>query len=150
MTTPRTAWHVGFFRRLEQGRPRCFEVRGEVPLGKEPQRVDVLLLRRVGLPDDSDRAQTLCGLWPRIRRDAVVEYKSPTAGYRSSDLVKLLGYGAQYYAAETERMRDLEDLTLVLVVPHRTPLLDAEAAAAGWNLGPSNRGYAYAAGRPFG
>lgn len=110
--------------------------------------MDILLLRRLDAPDDSSDAEVLRGLWPHIAHDAVVEYKSPAAGYRSRDLATLLGYGAQYFAAETERLREPVDLTLVLAVPACTPLLEREAAALGWLLA-GERGYIRATGGAF-
>jgi len=89
---------------LEERRPDAFEVLAEVPLGKEPQRIDYLLLRRKADADVSD-ARVLQGLWPKIRKDAIVEYKSIKREVKKGDLAKLLGYGCQYAAQEREQGR---------------------------------------------
>jgi hypothetical protein len=45
MGAKRVIWHVGFERNLRRRGPPSFEVRSEVPLSKEPPRLDYLLLR---------------------------------------------------------------------------------------------------------
>ncbi|MBI4703123.1 MAG: hypothetical protein HY744_18555, partial [Deltaproteobacteria bacterium] len=75
MAHARTAWHVMFYALLQERRPAAFEVLAEVPLSREPQRADFLLLRRrlQAAPDD---ARVVRELWPRIRLDALLELKT--------------------------------------------------------------------------
>jgi hypothetical protein len=75
-TEGRTEWHVLLARLLTQRAPSSFRVLSEVPLGHHPPRADLLLLRRDGVSSDDD-AKVLLGLWGRIRRFALLEYKSP-------------------------------------------------------------------------
>jgi hypothetical protein len=41
-------WHLAFANLIEQRAPPNFEVQSEVRLSIEPQRADLLLLRRLG------------------------------------------------------------------------------------------------------
>ena len=140
MGTTRTAWHVMFVALLEERAPPGVDVRSEVPLTNEPQRADLLLLRRAGASRADDRARVLRGLWPVLSTDTLVEFKSPSRPYRRGDLVRLLGYGAQYHAGRFERLCR-EDLALVLVVVAITPTLRQDIAQMDIALEPRARGY---------
>jgi len=121
----RTAWYVLFVALLKERAPPGFEVRAEVPVSNEPQRVDVLLLRRLNEPRHDDQARVLKALWRRIEQDAIVEFKSISRPVRRGDVARLLGYGAQYFASPITRLRDASQLALVLVVPSVTPNIEA-------------------------
>jgi hypothetical protein len=149
MGQQRTAWHVGFFRVVEQRRPSCFEVTAEFPFGTLPQRADILLVRRLDVPADDRSARVLRRLWPHVRRDGIVEYKSPAAPYARRDLVVLLGYGCQHFVTSTSRLPHRSDLLLALVVAHTTPSLTEDIAALGWRRTPSHGGYSRLVGTPF-
>ena len=119
MAQQRTAWHVGFFRLIEQRRPKCFEVTSEYPFGTLPQRADLLLVRRLDLPADDASARVLRRLWPEVRREGIVEYKSPASPYAHRDLLVLLG--CQHFSASADRLPEHFDLLLALAVSHMTP-----------------------------
>ncbi len=149
MASGRTAWHVLFGALLRERKPEGFDVLCEVPLADEPQRADYLLLRRLG-PSADDRARVLRSLWPRIKRDALVELKSVSRPVGRGDLVRLLGYGAQYAAKERERFGSSDDLLLVLVTPSVTPTLEAEVEfLRGVSLSSTDGGYAELTGLVF-
>jgi hypothetical protein len=137
----RDLWHWGFVYLLKQRGPPNFEVRAEVPLSSHPQRADALLLRRQGAPNLDGEAQVLRNLWPRLATWTVLEFKSPSRGFRRGDLMRLASYGAQYHALENEQILDPRDLTLVLVVPSRTAVLDDEIRRMRWTLTPLGDGY---------
>jgi len=126
---------------LDERRPSAFEVRFEVPLSKEPQRADFLLLRRTKEGDVSD-ARVLRRLWGLIREQALVEYKSVSASLEPGDLTKLLGYGAQYASLNRDRLKHKQDLLLVLLVPSMTPTLKDELSFLDAKLGRAKAGYA--------
>src|ERR1700733_6448749 len=148
----RVIWHVGFERNIHLRGPRSFDIRSEVQLSSEPSRLDYLLVRKLvvaGVVED-DSARTLRGLWPRLPRVSVVEYKSPGRPYRPGNLDRLWGYVHTYFADQralprrradgtpvvsgTEGAPDVwtrEDLCAVLVVPSRTQGLDEDAASMG-------------------
>jgi hypothetical protein len=144
----RTAWHVGFAIFVKETAPPDTEVRFEVVLTTEPQRGDLLLLRRGELR--SGAAKALRGLWPLLRGDTILEYKSFAWPLRAGDLARLQGYGAQYYAAEIgQRAFDLGELSLVLVVAKRTPTLTEELERMGWTMTEISPGYARITGSGY-
>jgi hypothetical protein len=137
----RDLWHLGFARLIRQRAPPGFLVRPEVPLSDEPQRADLILLRREDMPPCDSDAQVLRALWPHLGKDTVFEFKSPVRGFRRTDLKRLLAYGAQYHVLEDERLPSPSDLTLVLVVPARSAALDDEIARMGFRLTWLGGGY---------
>jgi hypothetical protein len=137
----RDLWHLGFARLVRQRAPPGFVVRPEVPLSDEPQRADLLLIRREDVPPNERLAQVLRALWIYLRKDTVLEFKSPVRGFRRNDLKRLASYGAQYHVLEDERLLSPNDLTLVLVIPSRNAALDDEIARMGWRLTLLGGGY---------
>lgn len=108
----------------------------------EPQRADMLLLRRIGAAHEDDKAQVMRALWPLLGRVTILEYKSPVrSSFRPRDLVRLWSYGALYDAVHPKELPKPSDLTLVLVVPSVTPTLTREIARMGWTLTALGGGY---------
>ena len=104
----RTAWHVFFIRLLKQKGPRSFEITGEFPFGKAPQRADCLLLRRKEDRALDSSAEVLKELWGKIDKVAVLEFRSISAPFAKGDFYRLLGYGFQYIVmAENVLLRTL-------------------------------------------
>ncbi len=139
MGTTRTAWHVLLAALLREFGPHRFEVRTEVPLSKEPLRVDYLFLRRTSPSDDPPR--TLGRLWDLLPQEAVAEFKSIGRPYRSRNLDKLLSYLHLHYAEEPARLKQRSDLAGVLLVLARTPSLDADVAGLGLTWHDLGGGY---------
>jgi hypothetical protein len=158
----RIIWHVGFERNLRRRGPRSFEIRAEVPLSEEPSRLDYLLLRKLASEGEtpSDSAETLRRLWPLLPRVSVAEYKSPGHPYRPGHLDRLWAYVHTYFANERALPRKRADgtavasgtdgppevllrreLCAVLVVPGRTPSLDADVASMGLTWEDLGSGY---------
>jgi hypothetical protein len=137
----RDLWHLGFARLIRQRAPPGFLVRPEVPLSDEPQRADLLLIRREDVPPCDGDAQVLRALWPHLGKDTVLEFKSPVRGFRRTDLMRLVAYGAQYHVLEDERLLAPSDLTLGLVVPSTSTALDDEIARMGFRLTWFGGGY---------
>ena len=48
MELPFDLWHLAFVNLIQRRAPPNFEVQSEVRLTIEPQRADILLLRRIG------------------------------------------------------------------------------------------------------
>ena len=149
MSTARTPWHVYFAVFMKQIAPPGVEVTFEVTLTTEPQRDDLLLLHRDDVPRRDGEAGAFLGLWPLLRTDTLVEFKSLAWPLRKGDLARLQGYGAQYFAAQIERPLALPDLTLVLVLPTRTKALVEELARMGWTAIPLGNGYDRVAGAGY-
>src|ERR1044072_8064995 len=138
---PRDLWHLGFVRLVRQRAPPGFVVRAEVPLSDEPQRADLILIRRDDQPPRDGEAQVLRALWPHLSKDTVLEFKSPTRGFRRADLMRLMSYGAQYHVLEDGGLLYPSDLTLGLVIPARNAALDDEIARMGLVLTGLGGGY---------
>jgi hypothetical protein len=145
MGTQRTAWHVPFAALLTERAPPGIDVQVEVPLSFEPQRADVLLLRKPAVSLALDQARVLRGLWPLLGTDTLVDFKSVSRPLRRGDLVRLVGYGAQYHVRHIERLVR-QQLTLVLVVTDRTPTLQQELSLLGWTVHEVGSGYAWLEG----
>ena len=143
MELPFDLWHLAFVNLIQRRAPPNFEVQSEVRLTIEPQRTDILFLRRIGVERQDDKARVLRRLWPRLGRVSVLEYKSPVdSAFRPGDLLRLLGYGVLYHTAHLDELPEREDLTLVLVVASVTPTLLQEIERMGSTLAPLDGGYA--------
>jgi len=140
---PFDLWHLAFANLVQRRAPPNFEVQSEVRLTIEPQRADLLLLRRFGVERQDHKALVLRRLWPRLGRVSVLEYKSPVdSAFRPGDLLRLVGYGVLYHTAHLDELPEREDLTLVLVVASVTPTLLEEIERMRSMLTPLEGGYA--------
>jgi hypothetical protein len=139
---PFDLWHLAFVNLIQHRAPPNFEIQSEVRLTIEPQRADMLLLRRIGVERQDDQARILRTLWPRLGRVTILEYKSPVdSAFRPGDLLRLLGYGVLYETAHLDEVPERDDLTLVLVVASITPTLRKEIERKGWTLTLLGGGY---------
>jgi hypothetical protein len=137
-----TLWHEAFQDLVTERAPPSFDVLGEFLLSRRPRRADLLLLRRKHVERRDGEGRILRALWPRLAAATIVEFKSPTRGFRPSELIRLMSYGAQYHAAYFPDVGSPARLSLVLVVPSVTQPLDLELALMGWRLVPVGNGYA--------
>ncbi len=144
MNLPFDFWHLAFANLIQSRSPPGFEVQSEVRLSLEPQRADMLLVRRiVGEEKEKKKGIVLPTLWPLLGLVTVVEYKSPiNSSFRPRDLLRLVGYGVHYDTTHADTLPKREDLTLVLVVASITPTLRDDVARMGWTLTPLGGGYA--------
>jgi hypothetical protein len=139
---PFDLWHLAFVNLIQRRAPPNFEVQSEVRLTIEPQRADMLLLRRIGVERQDHLARVLRTLWPLLGLVTVLEYKSPVdSAFRPGDLLRLVGYGVLYDTVHLDALPKREDLTLVLVVASVTPTLRDELERMGWTLTPLGGGY---------
>jgi len=148
MGTTRTAWHVLLNALLNQRAPPRFEVRSEVQLSVEPLRADYLLLRAVK-PEDGE-ARTLRKLWDFLPKDTILEFKSTGRPYRARNLDRLWAYLHLHYTDEPKRLEQRGDLCGALLVPTRTPSLDADVQSLGLTWHDRGAGYWELKGGPFG
>jgi hypothetical protein len=147
MGTTRTAWHVILQTLLNQRAPPRFEVRGEVQLSSEPLRADYLLLRKVK-PEDGE-ARTLRKLWGFLPNDTILEFKSTGRPYRARNLDRLWAYLHLHYTDEPKRLEQRSDLCGAVLVPRRTPSLDADVDSLGLAWHDRGAGYWALTGGPF-
>lgn len=150
MGAKRTAWHFYFCILLRRFAPRCFEIRDEVPLSEEPPRMDYLLFRRAAESPDAETGQTLRGLWPLLPRVTIAELKTIGRPYDKGNLDRLWSYAHAYYASEHKSLEGRENLNALLIVPCRTPTLDADAKAMGLAWVDLGGGYWRVTGGLFG
>ncbi len=148
MLPGRTAYHVLFAQLLQERAPKNFTLSFDVKLTNEPQRADVIVVRKDPAAAVGE-ALTLVLLWPLLLWDAIIEFKSPTRPVRRGDLRRLLGYAAQYHAREAERLDASSKLVLVLVVAAWTPTLDEELRVFGWVVEPMGSGYYRVSAQPY-
>jgi hypothetical protein len=107
---PFDLWHLAFVNLIQRRAPPSFEVQSEVRLTIEPQRADILLLRRIGAERRDDEARVLRMLWARLGLVTVLEYKSPIdSAFRAGDLLRLVGYGVLYNTAHLDELPERED-----------------------------------------
>jgi hypothetical protein len=140
---PFDLWHLAFVNLIQRRAPPSFEVQSEVRLTIEPQRADMVLLRRIGAERQDHEAGVLRSLWPRLGLVTILEFKSPVdSAFRPGDLLRLVGYGVLYHTAHLHELPEREDLTLVLVVASVTPTLLQEIKRMGWTLTSLGGGYA--------
>jgi hypothetical protein len=141
-------WHQGFADCVTERAPPGFETFSEFPLSLAPRRADILLLRRKEGDDEDNKnkGRILRALWPRLASATLLEFKSPTRGFRRSDLIRLISYGFQYHAQRIDELCSVRDVTLVLVTPCPCPALDQELACMNWSMRPLGDGYAELAG----
>jgi hypothetical protein len=141
MASRRTAWHFFFTVFLRARRAPGFDVRDEVRLSDEPPRVDYLLLRHAEAAPPAETDVSLRGLWPRLALDTILELKSVGRPYRTGELDRLWGYVHIYHAGEHRRLPRRDDLRAALVVPLRTPALDADVDKMGLRWDDLGGGY---------
>ncbi|MBK8697757.1 MAG: hypothetical protein IPN17_37285 [Deltaproteobacteria bacterium] len=79
---------------------------------------------------------------------SIAEFKSATRGYRDGDLHRLVGYGHQYFSAESELI-DESSLALVLIVAARNAALDRDIVRIGLRERALDAGYARLEGLTF-
>lgn len=104
----RTAWHLLAAAFIDERRPSSVTLDSNFELTREPQRADLLLIRKSGGPVDDARA--FRRLWALMGPQAIVEYKSRSRPARSGVMSQLLGYGHQYARDRREELGDVRNL----------------------------------------
>ena len=134
-------WHPPFYQLVIERLPPSWQAHTEFELSKRARRID-MVLERIKDPGGQD-GQVLRGLWPRLSKYTVLEFKSAADGFAKPDLLTLIDYGVQYHQLHIKQLTGPSDLTLVLVVPGLTPSLTwAIQHMDDWKLEPLGNGYA--------
>lgn len=135
-------WHLAFANLVKERAPPSFIVESEVRLSIEPQRADLLLIRRTDTPRDDSAGKVLHAIWPLLAQVTLVEFKSPTrSSFRKGDLIRLWSYGGLYQSTHIDEVPRHDDVTLLLVIASITPNLSGEIEAMGWKLTDLGGGY---------
>jgi len=152
MGTEKTAWHPPFTGLIQDFGPRWTRTSGELRLAAELRGDDMIEVLADMVRDPNDRGSVLRGMWPLLVWVGLLEFKSKSRPFRRGDLNRLFGYGHTWLAAHaterglqvapsTWRAAGRSDLTLFLVVPKRSPALEAELTDLGLTLSPLSPGY---------
>jgi hypothetical protein len=135
----RTVWHPAFAALIRERCPSDLDVDVEIALSLEPQRADLVVVRRRRSRRDDGRV--LRRLWPMLSNHAIIEYKSVSRPPRAGDAARLLGYGAQYHAGRTDAIGRAPNLSLVLITAAMTPALERDLDRMGWRADDLGDGY---------
>src|SRR5262249_44414671 len=96
-----------------------------------------------------DLGRMLRDLWRRLPLVAVAEFKSIGRPYRRRDLDQLWSYTHAYFRNASNDIKRRGDLCALLLVPTRTPSLDADALEMGLVWHDLSNGYWTLAGGLF-
>ena len=143
----RTAWHLLASVFIDERRPRCVELETEVTLTVEPQRADLLLIRKHEGPIDD--AQAFFRLWNLMGSVALVEYKSSSRPARPGVWSQLIAYAHLYARGQRSELGAAHNLSLFLMVHEITPTVRKDADWLGYRIEPSEGAYTRVAGAPF-
>jgi hypothetical protein len=115
----RTWWHplLAAFLRWQLG--SHYQVQEEVPVGKKPLQIDILLLRKTQGELSEEARKILAGLAEYLNDYTLVELKSPSDTLRAGDFQTLLAY-ALLYRAQNEPTLEPGKLTLIVIAPRLT------------------------------
>jgi hypothetical protein len=122
-------------------------VEAEVSLTQEPQKADLLLIRRRSAR--LDEARVLRRLWRMLSTHTLMEFKSISRPPRSGDLVRLLGYAAQYHGPRFGKIGGAENLSLVMVTACMSRVLRRDAERMHWTIDDLQGGYHAVRGTPY-
>jgi hypothetical protein len=128
----RTWWHPLLASLLRWQLADHYELQEEVPVGRKPLQIDLLLLRREkgDLPESARRL--LAGLAERLNALTLLEFKSPSDTLRAGDFQTCLAY-ALLYRAQNHPLLDPTRLTLLVLAPRLTKPYVEEMAVLGVN-----------------
>jgi hypothetical protein len=112
----RTWWHplLASFLRWQLG--SHYEVQEEVPVGKKPLQIDLLLLHKERGELSEQARKVLAGLVEYLNDYTLVELKSPSDTLRAGDFQTLLAY-ALLYRAQNQPTLSPGRLTLLIIAP---------------------------------
>ena len=118
----------------------AFKVEEEVPVGKMPLRVDILLVRREGGQLSEAKRQELSALVPLLNRFTLIEFKGPTDVMERGDFAQLVGCSFLWHSQENELVPH-EEVSLVVLSPTVSGALRRRTPGA-WASRPAstNRG----------
>jgi hypothetical protein len=119
-----TAWHPMLVALLARFLPRGFKLLSEFQLSRQPQRVDILVVRL--LDAHPGVVEKLHSILDYLRAHTLIEYKGPTDDVDGSDLLTLLGYAYQYM--RLCKVKDPAELCLMVVCDRLTPSFLSQVA----------------------
>ena len=131
-----TAWHPLLVVLLEHLLPReWYRVLPEVQLTREPQRIDVVVVRLEKRTGDPPPPTHLRSVLDGLRAHNIVHFKGPSDELEREDALQILGYCAQYMALES--VHDPSLLCVRVVAPSLTPRFADQVARMDGELAPT-------------
>jgi hypothetical protein len=115
----RTWWHPLLANLLRWQLGSHYHLEEEVPIGKKPLQIDLLLLLKEQgeLPDSARRI--LAGLVEYLGERTLVEFKGPSDTLRAGDFQTVLAY-ALLYRAQNDPLLAPNKLHLLVIAPRLT------------------------------
>jgi hypothetical protein len=135
----RTWWHALLVRLLDHVLSASYEIRDEVPIGKLPLRIDIVLIRREDGRIPEHLTQELRTVAERLNQWTLVEFKGPTDTLQCGDLDRLLACAHLFCAQQAQTIAS-SDLTLIILAPGPTDGFREELKLRGWKAPKRKRG----------
>jgi hypothetical protein len=126
----RTWWHPLLTNLLRWQLEPVYQVFEEVPVGKKPLQIDILLLSKGSGELSADARRLLAGLADHLNQYTLLEFKGPTDTLRAGDFRTFLAY-AHLYCAQTVPLLEPRLLNLLVVAPQLTGPYRDELRACG-------------------
>jgi hypothetical protein len=123
-------------------------VQDEVPVGKLPWRVDILLIRREAGQLSEANQRDASALVALLNRFTLVEFKAPTDSLETGDLAQLFGCAFLWHSQQAERVA-IEDVSLIVLAPRVNEALKSELLCLGCELREEQPGAHRAVAAPF-
>lgn len=121
----RTWWHPLLARLLDHALATAYQVSEEVPVGKLPLRLDILLIRRQQGELTAAGRSDLTVLLPLLNRFTLIQFKGPTDTLERGDLAQLVGCAYLWHSQQIEPIAQ-RDMSLILLAPALNNPLRAE------------------------
>jgi hypothetical protein len=115
----RTWWHPLLASLLRWQLGSHYQVEEEVPVGKKPLQIDLLLLHQEQGELPASAQQILAGLVEHLGEFTLVEFKSPSDTLRPGDFQTFLAY-AFLYRAQNDPLLEPSRLHLLVLAPKLT------------------------------
>jgi hypothetical protein len=144
----RTGWHPLLVRVLNYELSSAYQVLDELPVGKMPLRVDILLVRRATGQLSDTAPRDLSVLLPLLNRFTLMEFKGPTDQLQAGDLAQLLGCSLLWHSQQQERI-GAADISLIVVAPKMTTAFREELALLNAEAFEAEAGVFRVEGLPF-
>ena len=144
----RTWWHPLLAQMLDFALSSAYTVDKEVPVGKMPLRVDILLVRREGGELPEAKRRELSALLPLLNRFTLIEFKGPTDVLERGDFAQLLGCSYLWHSQQSGSVPHAE-VSLVVLAPMVNAPLDDELRLLGFHASQHEPGIFRVSGLPF-
>jgi hypothetical protein len=125
----------------------AYEVRDEVPVGRLPPQVDILILRRFGEPSEIARRE-LEVLLRILNEVTLLEFKGPTDALGPGDFAYFLGCVCLFHSQQHPGL-PRGTITMAIIAPSLTAPFREDAERLGFTMHERSAGVWEIAGGPF-